>query len=53
MQKIKLNVIEIGLGLMKGDLQADMEKNGKKFIRKLNPDRDTISKNGRKIKTSW
>ena len=27
------------LGLMKGDLTAEMEKNGKKFTRKLNPDR--------------
>ncbi|MDC0952443.1 malate synthase G [Pelagibacteraceae bacterium] len=37
------------LGLMKGDLIADMEKNGKKFIRKLNPDRNYISKEGKKI----
>ena len=38
------------LGLMKGNLETNMEKNGKKFIRKLNPDRDYISKNGSKIK---
>ena len=24
---------------MKGDLTANIEKNGKKFVRKLNPDR--------------
>tara|TARA_Y100000817_G_C16860534_1_gene545589 strand:+ start:1337 stop:3481 length:2145 start_codon:yes stop_codon:yes gene_type:complete len=37
------------LGLMKGDLYANMEKNGKKFVRKLNPDREYISKDGKKI----
>jgi malate synthase len=37
------------LGLMKGDLTADMQKNGKKFIRKLNPDRNYTSKEGKKI----
>ena len=37
------------LGLMKGDLIANMEKNGKKFTRKLNPDRNYISKDGKKI----
>ena len=37
------------LGLMKGDLIADMEKNGKKFTRKLNPDRNYISRTGKKI----
>ena len=37
------------LGLMKGDLTAEMEKNGKKFIRKLNPDRSYTSKDGKKI----
>tara|TARA_B100000886_G_scaffold201997_1_gene139490 strand:+ start:1328 stop:3472 length:2145 start_codon:yes stop_codon:yes gene_type:complete len=37
------------LGLMKGDLKAHMEKNGKKFVRKLNPDREYISKDGKKI----
>ncbi len=37
------------LGLMKGDLTASFEKNGKKFVRKLNPDREYISKNGEKI----
>ena len=38
------------LGLMKGNLQAEMEKNGKKFIRKLNPDRNYIGKDGSSIK---
>ncbi len=37
------------LGLMKGDLKIDMEKNGKKFTRKLNPDRKYISKEGKEI----
>ncbi len=37
------------LGLMKGDLIANMEKNGKKFVRKLNPNRNYISKDGKKI----
>ena len=44
MLKIKLNVTVIGLGLMKGDLTANMEKNGKKFVRKLNPNRNYILK---------
>ena len=38
------------LGLMKGNLQAEMEKNGKKFIRKLNSDRNYIGKDGSSIK---
>ena len=33
---------------MKGDLSAEMEKNGKKFIRKLNPDRQYIDVKGSK-----
>ena len=37
------------LGLMKGDLIANIEKNGKKFVRKLNPNRNYTSKNGEKI----
>jgi malate synthase len=37
------------LGLMKGDLTANMEKNGKKFVRKLNPNRNYTSKDGGKI----
>ncbi len=37
------------LGLMKGDLTADVEKNGKKFVRKLNPDRHYTSNSGEKV----
>ena len=37
------------LGLMKGDLTANMEKNGKKFVRKLNPNRNYLSKDGKKL----
>ena len=37
------------LGLMKNDLKANMEKNGKKFVRKLNLNRNYISKDGKKI----
>jgi len=45
----KVTCYRNGLGLMKGDLTADMEKNGKKFTRKLNPDRSFTSKDGKKI----
>jgi malate synthase len=38
------------LGIMKGTLQADMEKNGKKFVRKLNKDRTYSKPDGSKIK---
>jgi len=38
------------LGLMKGDLQAEIQKGEKKFIRQLNPDRKYITQNGNKIK---
>ena len=34
------------LGLMKGDLKTKFEKKGKFYIRKLNPDRKYISKDG-------
>lgn len=34
------------LGLMKGDLEESLEKNGKTIIRKLNPDRSYISAEG-------
>ena len=37
------------LGLMKGTLQAEIEKNGKKFTRKLNPDRDYTGADGSKV----
>ena len=38
------------LGLMKGDLKIQFEKNGKNLERKLNPDRSFISKNGKGLK---
>ena len=38
------------LGLMKRNLQAEMQKKEKKFIRQLNSDREYISPNGRKFK---
>jgi malate synthase len=37
------------LGLMKGDLKIEMEKNGKKFVRKLNPNRRYFGKDGSQI----
>ncbi len=45
----KVNCYRNWLGLMKGDLTANMEKNGKKFVRKLNPNRTYLSKEGKKI----
>ena len=38
------------LGIMKGDLKAEMEKNGKKFTRELKPDREYTNPNGVKFK---
>ena len=38
------------LGLMRGDLKIQFEKNGKKLERKLNPDRSYISKDGKGLK---
>tara|TARA_X000000368_G_scaffold327602_1_gene264688 strand:- start:2140 stop:4299 length:2160 start_codon:yes stop_codon:yes gene_type:complete len=38
------------LGLMKGTLKIEFEKNGKTLERKLNPDRSYISKNGKGLK---
>ena len=38
------------LGLMKGDLKVQFEKNGKKLERKLNPDRSYISRDGKGLK---
>ena len=38
------------LGLMKGNLKVQFEKNGKNLERKLNPDRSYISKNGKGLK---
>ncbi len=37
------------LGLMKGELTSAFEKNGKKIVRKLNPDRIYTSKNEKEI----
>ena len=45
----KVNCYRNWLGLMKGNLTANFTKNGKKFIRKLNPNRNYISKDGKKI----
>jgi len=38
------------LGIMRGNLQTEMRKNGKKFIRKLNLDRTYEGINGKKLK---
>jgi malate synthase len=38
------------LGIMKGNLQTEIKKNEKKFIRKLNPDRIYEGINGQKLK---
>ena len=38
------------LGIMKGNLQTEIKKNGKKFIRKLNTDRTYEGVNGKKLK---
>ncbi len=38
------------LGLMKGDLKIEFEKNGKNLERKLNPDRSYISRDGKGLK---
>ncbi|MDC3114499.1 malate synthase G [Candidatus Pelagibacter sp.] len=38
------------LGLMKGNLKVQFEKNGKNLERKLNPDRSYISREGKKLK---
>ena len=38
------------LGLMKGDLKSEFEKEGKLFERRLNPNRSYISKDGKKLK---
>jgi malate synthase len=40
------------LGLMKGNLQTKVEKNGRKFTRKLNSDREYIAPDSNKIKLS-
>ena len=45
----KVNCYRNWLGLMKGNLEVNMEKNGKKFVRKLNTNRNYTSKDGSKI----
>ena len=47
--KDKVKCYRNWLGLMKGDLKAEVQKNNKKFIRKLNPDRVYKSADGSKI----
>tara|TARA_B100001989_G_scaffold167754_1_gene120852 strand:+ start:593 stop:2740 length:2148 start_codon:yes stop_codon:yes gene_type:complete len=46
----KIKCYKNWLGLMKGNLEIEMVKNGKKFIRKLNKDRNYISPEGKDIK---
>ena len=38
------------LGLMKGNLNAEFKKKGRKYLRKLNLDRNYLSSNGKKFK---
>ena len=47
--KDKIKCYRNWLGLMKGDLEAQVEKNKKKFTRKLNPDRIYKSPDGSQI----
>jgi len=47
--KDKIKCYRNWLGLMKGNLEAEVKKNGKKFIRKLNPNRSYTSPDGSKI----
>ena len=47
--KDKVKCYRNWLGLMKGTLQAEIQKNGKKFTRKLNPDRNYTRVDGSKI----
>ena len=46
----KIVCYENWLGLMRGNLKVQFEKNGKNLERKLNPDRSYISKEGKKLK---
>ena len=48
--KDKVNGYRNWLGLMKGNLKANFEKKGKNFVRKLNPDRKYIDKNGKEVR---
>ena len=47
--KDKVKCYRNWLGLMKGDLKTEVQKNNKKFTRKLNPDRIYKSPDGSKI----
>ena len=47
--KDKVKCYRNRLGLMKGDLKTEVQKNNKKFTRKLNPDRIYKSPDGSKI----
>jgi len=47
--KDKVKCYRNWLGLMRGNLEASVEKNGKKFIRKLNPDRIYNGPDGSKV----
>lgn len=42
----KVQVYRNWLGLMKGDLKEDLEKNGKTITRRLNPDREYVAADG-------
>ncbi|EJM54989.1 malate synthase G [Pseudomonas sp. GM48] len=42
----KVQVYRNWLGLMKGDLKEDLQKNGKTITRRLNPDREYTAANG-------
>ncbi len=46
----KISCYKNWLGLMKGDLKIQFEKNGKNLERKLNPDRSYISRDGKGLK---
>ncbi len=45
----KVNCYRNWLGLMKGNLETEVKKDGKKFIRRLSPDRRYFSPNGSEI----
>ncbi|TPG92279.1 malate synthase G [Pseudomonas caspiana] len=45
----KVQVYRNWLGLMKGDLKEDLEKNGKTITRKLNPDREYTAADGNSL----
>ncbi|MFJ3367339.1 malate synthase G [Pseudomonas sp. NPDC086251] len=45
----KVQVYRNWLGLMKGDLKEDLEKNGKTITRRLNPDREYTAADGRSL----